>query len=171
MKYRILTLACAAVLGGGLLTACGDDGSTVASSDVSTTPSVSAGGTRESGSASATTPVETTTPAPHSGDGEDAASGITEVTELPPESAVRSEVDEKFLGELKGADLDISDQIVQDQVIAVANDYCRSQEAGEDTGFILAVAGQLQAQGVTDRDPEEVADVIRQAADANYCAA
>jgi hypothetical protein len=171
MKNRILTLACAVALGGGLLAACGDDGSTVDSSDVSSTPSVAPGGTRSSGSASATSPVETTTPSPHSGNGEDAASGITEVTELPPESAVRNDKDHKFLDELKSNGLEIKDQIVQDQVIAVANDYCRSQSSGEDTGFILAVAGQLQGQGVTDKDPEQVASVIRDAASSTYCGA
>jgi hypothetical protein len=171
MKTRILTLTCAAVLGGGLLTACGDDGSTVASSDVSSTPSVSPGGAGGSGKASSTSPVETTTPSPHSGNGEDPAAGITEVTELPPESAVRNDKDDQFLGQIRDGGVDIGDQMVQDQVIAVANDYCRSQQAGEDTGFTLAVAGQLQAQGVTDKAPEEVASLIQDAASAAYCGA
>lgn len=167
---RIRNRAAAGLLAlvvGGTLAACGDDSSTAqGSGSASNTPSVVV-------PANPTTSgkVETTTPNPHSGNGDagDVDGAITEVTELPPASAVHDRTDEEFLADLKGQGIDVTDQILQDQVIAAAHEQCQANTEGRDSFSVPAVAGQLQALGVTDKDPEAVATAIKAAAEKHYC--
>lgn len=160
-----------ALLTVGALAACGDDSSTADGADATTTvPSVvvpanptSAGGD-----------VVTTTPNPHSGGDATSGSstsdgGVSEITELPPASSVRSGTDDKFLDGLKDNGLDITDQVTQDQIIAAGHEQCQANEEGRDSFSVPAIAGQLQALGLTDKDPEDTAKIIRDAAEANYC--
>ncbi|WP_297004735.1 DUF732 domain-containing protein [uncultured Corynebacterium sp.] len=166
---RTLTAGVLAAVTVGALAACGDDSSTADSEGTaSSTPSVVV-------PANPTTSgqVVTTTPNPHSGDGAGSGGaqdgGISEITELPPASAVRDEADDAFLDELKGRHIDIADQVVQDQVIAAAHEQCQANEEGRPSFAVPAIAGQLQALGATDEDPEVVAAAIKAAAEANYC--
>ena len=154
----------------GALAACGDDSST-AESDTS-----ASSGPSQVVPANPTTSGEvvTTTPNPHS-DGGDSGSGdaqdggISEITELPEASAVRGEEDNAFLDELKGKNIEVDDQVLQDQMIAAAHEQCLANEEGRDSFAVPAIAGQLQALGESDEDPEVIAEAIKAAAEANYC--
>ncbi|AGP29856.1 DUF732 domain-containing protein [Corynebacterium terpenotabidum] len=166
MRTRSLTVLALAVCTAGVLTACGDNSSTAESDGTaSSSPTVVV-------PANPTTSgkVETTTPSPHSNTGESIGDGaITEVSDLPSASAVRSASDDAFLAQLADEGIDVSDQILQDQVIAAAHEQCTANEEGRDSFSVPAVAGQLQALGVTDKDPETTAAAIKTAAEDNYC--
>lgn len=170
LNGRTLSAGVLALATVGALAACGDDSSTAeGGSSASSGPSVVV-------PANPTTSgqVVTTTPNPHSdagtsGTGGASDGGISEITELPPASAVRNETDDAFLDDLKGRNVEIKDQVLQDQVIAAAHEQCQANEEGRDSFAVPAIAGQLQALGETDQDPEAVAEAIKAAAEANYC--
>lgn len=159
----------------GTLAACGDDSSTAQDA---TTAAVSPSVVVPANPTSTDGEVATTTPNPHSGGGAvtgpgagagSADGGVTEITELPPAASVRTETDDKFLDTIKGDGLDVTDQVTQDQIIAAGHEQCQANEEGRDSFSVPAVAGQLRELGITDRDPEDTARIIREAAEANYC--
>lgn len=167
---RSLTVGALALATTGALAACGDDSSTAESSGSTTASVVVPANPTTSGE------VVTTTPNPHSGNGDAtgdggsaADGGISEVTELPPASSVRDESDDAFLDALKDEGIDVTDQVMQDQVIAAAQEQCLANSEGRDSFSVPAVAGQLQALGVTDKDPEAIAAAIKTSAERNYC--
>ncbi|AWT27249.1 hypothetical protein Csp1_25010 [Corynebacterium provencense] len=174
VSLGILALVTAGALAG--LTACGDDSSTAegtGTAAVAPSTVVPANPTSTDGT------VATTTPNPHSGNGGSGAGeegsgstadgGVTEITELPPASSVRSEADDAFLGELRANGIDITDQVTQDQVIAAGHEQCQANSEGRESFSVPAIAGQLGTLGVTDKAPEESASVIRSAAEAHFC--
>lgn len=161
MRNRTFAASVAALLALGTLAACGDDSST-AKGSASASPSVVVpANPTVSGS------VEKTTPNPHSGNGDAIDGGITEITELP--SVERSSAEAAFLAELKDKGVKIADQATQDQVLAAGLEQCQANAEGRDSFSVPAIAGQLSALGVTDKDPEVVAAAIKASAEDHLC--
>lgn len=109
-------------------------------------------------------------PAP---DAED--SGAEEVEEVPS-GANRSPEDEDYLNSLKDKGLDVSAVEgasqpggLEDQLIAAGQSYCSNKANGQPGIFAALAAGQLQAQGISDRDPKELEGFIVEAADSAFC--
>lgn len=153
-KAGFLSLVLAPAL---FLAACG--GSTVDSSEVTTT---------------ATSTTETTT-----GETTETSSPETEATseaqahddaaaradELPDNRLPLSVEDEAFLDTLEGSDIDVEG--TEDQIIAAARTACGDTDDSEI--LIEAVAGQLITQERTDLSESEVSEIIADAAESAYC--
>lgn len=161
MRNRTFAAGVVALVTLGTLAACGGDSSTAKSSSTASPSVVVPANPTVSGT------VEKTTPNPHSGNSDAVDGGITEITELP--SVVRSSAEDAFLAELKDKGVKITDQAVQDQVLAVGLEQCQANDEGRDSFSVPAIAGQLNALGMTDKDPEVVATAIKAAAEDHLC--
>lgn len=155
--------------------ACGSDSTVDNSQEASNTavPSVS------SSESAAPESSSSEAPAPQQGNGntvEDAQdSGAEQVDEVPSGTG-RAPEDDEFLNELKDKQIDLSKVEgasnpggVQDQIIAAGRNYCQAKEANQPDVFTALAAGQLQTQGVVDKDPKEIEKAITDAADSHFC--
>lgn len=157
--------------------ACGDD-STVDNSEQATNtgvPSVSSSASPESAAPESSSSAAA--PAPEAGNSAPDAndSGAEEVDQVPAGTG-RSEEDQKYLEELKNNDIDLSKVDgasdpggVEDQLIAAGRGYCTAKAEDRPDVFTALAAGQLQTQGIVDKDPQEIEKVIVDAADSAYC--
>lgn len=176
-RCRILAAASCALIVLGI-SACGSE-STVDNapgSTETTVPSVSSAAPAPSTSAAANSPAAPAgEPAPEDAEPAVQDSGAEEVTSVPADSQ-RSTEDQEFLQALENNGVDLSREQgatqpggVQDQVIAAARGYCSSKAEGKTDVFTALAAGQLQAQRIVDKSPEEIQKYIKDAADSAYC--
>jgi hypothetical protein len=95
--------------------------------------------------------------------------GVEEVEEPGGEPAPRSDEDDAFLSQLKDNGIDVTDSDIQDQIIASGREQCLANEEDRDSFAVPMIAGQLEAQKLTDVDPEEAGRIIAESAEAHYC--
>lgn len=173
--YSRAAIVAVALLGAGTLAGCGSDSTVDNSQATSVIPSAS-----ESAPASSTSsPAQesdsaSTAPEQHRGSAAE-DQGAEQVDSLPSGSG-RSPEDTEFLNALKKEKIDLSRVSsaadpggMEDQLIAAAHGFCSAQKNKKPDNFTPVAAGQLKAQGATDRDPKEVAGVIADAARSAYC--
>ncbi|HIW92100.1 MAG TPA: DUF732 domain-containing protein [Candidatus Corynebacterium avicola] len=177
---RKLSLAAVSVLVAGSVVACGGD-STVDNGDTEV-PSVAE--EPESSEDSEASSTDTPSESEDAEDTEDADSDsgaapggenapqdgeVEEVEEPGGEPTPRTEEDDAFLAQLKDNGIEVEDSDIEDQVIASGREQCLANDEGRDSFAVPMVAGQLQALEMTDKDPEEAGQLIREAAEAHYC--
>lgn len=169
----------ATVLLTGALAACGSDSTVDSDADGSSVPSVSSSPTGESSGDSS----ESSAPSESSGPSRDNSTGgaggggsdeprdgeVNEVEEPPGEAAERTAEDDAFLAELKDNGIDLSDNDIQDQVIAAGREQCVANDEGRDGFAIPMIAGQLEVQELTDVSVEDAQRIITDAAESHYC--
>lgn len=160
MNKSFRTLATTTVV--ALLTfgvaACGS--STVESSEVTSSTTTK----------TSTTSSSTKTSAPKSS--EKSAPEITDpqakrVDEAPDGQMKLSEADDSYLEALEKAGIDVAG--VEDQLIGTGRAACADAPEEERQVIVLAIAGQLVAQGRSQESAEEVAKTIASSAKKAYC--
>ncbi|HIW95852.1 MAG TPA: DUF732 domain-containing protein [Candidatus Corynebacterium gallistercoris] len=170
---RKATMAIAAGSATLLLAGCGSD-ATVDNSESSTVASVtpssskSDAATKDKDKESEANATAAPAPAPQDG-------GVDQVEEVPS-APERSAEDEEFLAVLKDKGIDLGSVEgagnaggLEDQVIAAGKSQCGAQREGSPEVFLPVAAGQLTTQGVTDKDPEQVEKILRDAVNSSYC--
>ena len=93
--------------------------------------------------------------------------GAREVPSPAAQSAPLQPVDHDYLDALKDGGINVDG--VEDQLIATARNVYQAQQEGGESYLLDAVAGQLQEQGRTQDDPQQVAQVIARSAQQAYC--
>ncbi len=156
-----VALAAAMAVPALVLSACG--GSTVDTAEIeSEQSSASAAPGSAEASPSAAPSATRGTPAPGSQSPQVRDPGATRADEAPDNRMPLTPEDESFLDALEGAGIAVDG--TEDQLIGAGHAHC-----GVDSALVDAVAGQLVAQGRTDRSPQDAAKAIADAADAAYC--
>lgn len=160
------------------LTACGDDSTVDNSQSEIAIPSVSESAKPSDSAADESDGAESASseaPAPNNPAPAPQDSGAEEVDSVPA-APTRTPEDEKFLNQLRDEGIDLAKLEngnapggMEDQLIAAARGYCQTEQAGSPDVFTALAAGQLKAQGVIDREPQDIQPIIVDAARSAYC--
>ncbi|MBV7296066.1 DUF732 domain-containing protein [Corynebacterium sp. TAE3-ERU12] len=166
LSQRRAAVVAAMVVTGLSVSACG--GATVEDSEVTDTEIVTTTSTttKKKDDKDKKTEADSTRPSKtKAGDPPIPDPGPTRIDEAPDNRMPLTEADEDYLLAITDFGVDISG--TEDQLIAAGHAHCNGTES--DKAIVDAAAGQLVAQGRTEKKPEEVSAVIAKSADKAYC--